>query len=87
MTSFQFFVKRAYLSDIRKDSDSIAAELQWNVASRERDNRIAEAKAIFCYLSSGGSDMLETPAGINFIQKIKRDLDREAAEAISSIYK
>jgi len=84
MTTYQFLIKKAHLNDCRESVDSFVAEKQWNAAVEERNHRIATGKAIFCYL--GGSKSLEGPAGINFIQKLERDLAREAAEAIHKLY-
>lgn len=86
MTTYQFLIKKAHLNDCMGDSDSIVAEKYWNAADAERNHRIATGKAIFCYLSCGGSKILEGPAGINFIQKLERDLAREAAEVFRNLY-
>jgi hypothetical protein len=86
MTTYQFLIKKAHLNDCEEDSSSIIAEAEWNDAVRERNHRIETGKAIFCYLSCGGSKVLESPVGVNFIQKMERDLAREAAEAIRALY-
>ena len=86
MTTYQFLIKKAHLEDCDEDSNTIIAEAEWNDAVRERNHRIETGKAIFCYLSCGGSKVLESAAGVNFIQKMERDLAIAAAEAIRGLY-
>jgi hypothetical protein len=62
------------------------AEKHWDIATDERNHRIQTGMAIFCYLSHGGSEILQSLAAMNFKRKIERDLNREAAEVIRSLY-
>jgi len=86
MTTYQFLIKKAHLSDSEEDSNSIVAEKHWDFATDERNHRIQTGMAIFCYLSHGGSEVLQSLAAMNFKRKIERDLNREAAEVIRSLY-
>ena len=86
MTTYQFLIKKSHLNDCEEDSNSIVAEKHWDIATDERNHRIQTGMAIFCYLSHGGSEILQSNAAINFKRKIERDLNREAAEAIRGLY-